>query len=339
MEAINDLMNSNSLYPNEIWDRNKHIYTIKNGNNYIPVSVIGCSKTKPIYVVCPIQSSYTGDVPFIFNGIHYSISVDATTTEAQVLENIIKALRPKFEDTHEFKIIDNTLWIVGKNSDIPVITPMWEINEKTSPFRFEVLYQNLGYNIIIKDIDGKNFVGTPLYNYGIDSKDNGKIVRFGDILTVLSTNQTSKRAQLVFGERPQKLGSYKWLYNDMFFASGVGGTANTNQLLTSIVALCYADRAVVNDNTLELKEVGREYNFKTSGDTWYSTYNNHVVDYRFMTSCGIEYYPDKNSYNNFGVSSSRPSSPPIGFQYFDTTLGIPVFWDGKQWVDSESNKR
>lgn len=36
-----------------------------------------------------------------------------------------------------------------------------------------------------------------------------------------------------------------------------------------------------------------------------------------------------------GATSARPSSTTIkaGQQYFDTTLGIPVFWSGTAWVN------
>lgn len=33
-------------------------------------------------------------------------------------------------------------------------------------------------------------------------------------------------------------------------------------------------------------------------------------------------------------TGSRPSNPPVGWCYFDTTLGHPVWWDGSQWVDA-----
>lgn len=35
----------------------------------------------------------------------------------------------------------------------------------------------------------------------------------------------------------------------------------------------------------------------------------------------------------FGDSAQRPVSIPEGFQYFDTTLKKPTWWDGINWVD------
>ena len=42
-------------------------------------------------------------------------------------------------------------------------------------------------------------------------------------------------------------------------------------------------------------------------------------------------------YNRAGTTSDRPafnSNFPAGYQYFDTTLGKPVWWNGAAWVDS-----
>jgi len=35
-----------------------------------------------------------------------------------------------------------------------------------------------------------------------------------------------------------------------------------------------------------------------------------------------------------GVTGSRPAAPANYEMYFDTTLGIPIWWDGAQWVDA-----
>ena len=36
-----------------------------------------------------------------------------------------------------------------------------------------------------------------------------------------------------------------------------------------------------------------------------------------------------------GITADRPSTDlQIGQQYFDTTLGIPIWWDGTNWVDA-----
>ena len=339
MDVIHDYMNSNGLYPELAWDKNKNLYKIKEGGKYHDVKVLSCLKSKPIYVIAPVKSSYTGEVPFVFNGVYYTIKVNPQTTDTKLLNDIIAALKVDFNETHLFKIIDNNLWIVGKSEDVPVITPMWEISEKTAPYRFQVVYQNLGYRLVIKDVDSKNFIGVPLYNCGIDSNDDGKIVVFDDVITVLKTTKKNEKAELTFRERPSSKNSYKWIYNDMFFACGDGGSMKTGKLLSEIVSLCYADRAKVVQNTLVFEDANKEYGFLSSGYAWYSTYNKHVVDYKFITANGVKYDPEIKVYNDFGPSSDRPFNQKIGFRYFDTSIGCPIFWDGKYWVDSDGKKR
>lgn len=36
----------------------------------------------------------------------------------------------------------------------------------------------------------------------------------------------------------------------------------------------------------------------------------------------------------FGNTASRPGTPGSVQVYFDTSLGIPIWWDGAQWVDA-----
>lgn len=38
--------------------------------------------------------------------------------------------------------------------------------------------------------------------------------------------------------------------------------------------------------------------------------------------------------NTRGTTELRPTTPHISFQYFDTTLGKPIWWNGSAWVDS-----
>lgn len=339
MDFITDLWNGNSLYPETVLKKNMKTYLLIKENDFVPVIISDFERVKPIYVVSPIKSSYVGNVTFVFNGACYSFKVNNHTSDEQICNEIIKVLKQDFGDSHTFKIIDNNLWIVGKSADVPVITPMWEINEKTAPYRFRVVYQNLGYRITVKDVDGKNFIDTPLYNYGIDPDDDGKIVRFGPYVTVLKTGSLCRKSQLDFRDRPAKKNSYKWIYNDMFFACGNGGSMSTNKILAEIVSLCYSDRASVRGNSLILNEVDKEYGFSTCGNTWYSTYTNHVADYHFLTESGIEYNPDANSFNNVGKSTERPNNPNVGFQFYDVTIGRLIIWDGSFWVDTEGGKR
>lgn len=35
-----------------------------------------------------------------------------------------------------------------------------------------------------------------------------------------------------------------------------------------------------------------------------------------------------------GTTANRPVTVSVGFMYFDTTLGLPIWWDGAAWVDA-----
>lgn len=35
-----------------------------------------------------------------------------------------------------------------------------------------------------------------------------------------------------------------------------------------------------------------------------------------------------------GITSNRPTNVLVGFQYFDTTVNKPIFWDGTKWIDA-----
>jgi len=38
-----------------------------------------------------------------------------------------------------------------------------------------------------------------------------------------------------------------------------------------------------------------------------------------------------------GTTLNRPGSPKSHQEYFDTTLGYPIWWDGSNWVDAQGN--
>jgi hypothetical protein len=38
-----------------------------------------------------------------------------------------------------------------------------------------------------------------------------------------------------------------------------------------------------------------------------------------------------------GALTDRPSAPVVGDQYFDTTLGMPTWWDGSNWIFADGS--
>jgi galactokinase len=35
-----------------------------------------------------------------------------------------------------------------------------------------------------------------------------------------------------------------------------------------------------------------------------------------------------------GTTAARPVGAPLGWAYFDTTIGVPIWWNGSGWVNS-----
>jgi hypothetical protein len=38
--------------------------------------------------------------------------------------------------------------------------------------------------------------------------------------------------------------------------------------------------------------------------------------------------------NVTGTTAARPTTVAAAFRYLDTDLGIPIFWDGTNWIDA-----
>lgn len=57
-----------------------------------------------------------------------------------------------------------------------------------------------------------------------------------------------------------------------------------------------------------------------------------LVGEQVMVDIGANYNP--SSAHLSGNTASRPTGVYIGYQYFDTTLGHPVYWQGINWVNA-----
>lgn len=51
-------------------------------------------------------------------------------------------------------------------------------------------------------------------------------------------------------------------------------------------------------------------------------------------SDGVIHVSPDSRVTGSGTTAARPTTVTIGFLYFDTTLGIPVFWNGAAWVNA-----
>jgi len=55
-----------------------------------------------------------------------------------------------------------------------------------------------------------------------------------------------------------------------------------------------------------------------------------------VSPLGIATFVDVGAVNQSGATGSRPSSPSVAQQFFDTTLGYPIWWNGGVWINALS---
>ena len=48
-------------------------------------------------------------------------------------------------------------------------------------------------------------------------------------------------------------------------------------------------------------------------------------------------YLGMNYLRKKGTTSERPENPKEGRRYFDTTIGLPIWFDGTNWIDADGN--
>jgi hypothetical protein len=92
---------------------------------------------------------------------------------------------------------------------------------------------------------------------------------------------------------------------------------------------------VVNDlNTSAFNDGDRIYSTSTGTFTTNVTASFIGVVLNANPSIGrILVFPSSLAQTN-GTTAARPTTRPTGFRYFDTTLGIPVWWNGSNWVNA-----
>lgn len=86
-----------------------------------------------------------------------------------------------------------------------------------------------------------------------------------------------------------------------------------------------------------------EVPFHASGDVWverlWAYYSDKAGEGYVRADTGILYGSlDANSQRitnpKGGTTGNRPGSPTTGEAYFDTTLSLPIWWDGANWIDA-----
>ena len=99
---------------------------------------------------------------------------------------------------------------------------------------------------------------------------------------------------------------------------------------------------VIIDNNYELSELTQylvnvgSSNNGIIADNYFSKYEGLTQRYGGLSGIADYYKLDDNFKNHLGTSEQRPipDSKEIGFEYYDTTIGKPTYWNGTQWKDS-----
>ena len=114
----------------------------------------------------------------------------------------------------------------------------------------------------------------------------------------------------------------------------LNGTTSENEIL-----FCYYATPVKNiesSNNLYIADAGFKI-VKPTLTVITSVNDTFKVGNSFQTyKSGVMCTLDGNNAIKSGTTADRPSSSSIstGFVYFDTTLGIPLYWDGTNWIDA-----
>lgn len=326
----------------------------KTGNvDFFDVTVSSVMKYKPILILYGLW--YKDKAQFYFNSVYFDIDITVTGNDTKekivsYITAIKNAIESLFSDEYNFLIVGRCLYIVGKNNDINYVSPFYDVDSSV-----DVLYENMGYRIIIKDTDGKNFqpVANDWNNYGImDADDNGKIYTIGDKTFTLKTTKIENSHLTYNFKYPVSIrdgGLYlMYIYNDICVAYYVENNITSqehNNIINQIISLCYSDLGTLTDNSFELTETATAYTFKNYGDVAvYATINSSskVCDAILLTDDGVEYNPQTNTYNDSGLYANKPAAPKVGFKYLATDrgtagVGLPIYYTGNNttpWVDA-----
>lgn len=80
----------------------------------------------------------------------------------------------------------------------------------------------------------------------------------------------------------------------------------------------------------------------TLSGNWEINNSGYTKDVISINNYPFSYLENSNIVNNYretldkniGNTSNRPIRASKGFQYFDTTINKPIFWDGSKWIDA-----
>ncbi len=108
------------------------------------------------------------------------------------------------------------------------------------------------------------------------------------------------------------------------------------------------DVEIAHDNILDIHDIMEGKESKTGATAKANQAKEDAMAYTDQEISNVEEYIDQeiqSSKNDLedqiaalkplgGATEERPESPRLYGNYFDTTLGIPIWWTGVEWVDA-----
>jgi len=245
---------------------------------------------------------------------------------------VIEAVNAEVETVVSNTFITQTLYAgYGRIADLTVsaLSTEWQkavnyLNSDTSDVCYQKIYEDKR-EIIISRVtslpNASNFSATAASDVQIDlawdnptelSKEQLQDINSNDLYwtddthTAMSTEVTSYPV-------------YIYSYEDV--TKFIEGTE-----LIDGVYIPYALEGGGDGITSESGKVKRQ----KKADGYYITY------YKRTSGDPVEIALTDNgvTFNNTGATSERPSAPSTGQQWFDTTIGIPIWHNGTNWVDA-----
>lgn len=235
--------------------------------------------------------------------------------------------------------------ILGNNIDVEFITEEYDSSGKDEIKINNVFYKNItnkDYNNIecLLAIDGLN---------NIRKIDKGAIRQstLNNNCYVARNLQSGNVIKVTASENYTATTSFcnlSTLSSSIFFVVNTFNNNNNLYVYFNIISCTN-----INDiNNLSVYKYNNDIYIAYNGgnSTNINVFSNHKIDLITVDTFNTDILPEAQkieiSYNKiektFGSTSSRPINNLYkGFQYFDTTLNKPVWWNGTKWVNLEGN--
>jgi hypothetical protein len=79
-------------------------------------------------------------------------------------------------------------------------------------------------------------------------------------------------------------------------------------------------------------------NLPVAGMMYDQSFENQILNALRLYFVQIDNFTSATSIVRYGTTAQRPAvNLTIGQQYFDTTLGIPIWYNGSKWVNSSGS--